>query len=54
MENTINYDEYDAHIHEYDYHTGAPLNYNVKEKESVWTNPLDSIYFILNLKETKE
>lgn len=54
MENTINYDEYDAHIHGYDYHTGAPVNQDVKEQETCWTNPLNSIYFILSMKEDKE
>lgn len=51
MENTINYDEYDAYIHGYDYHTGAPIKYNLKEKETVWTNLLDSITFIMSVKE---
>jgi len=51
MENTINYDEYDAYIHGYDYHTGAPIEYDLKEKETVWMNLLDSITFIMSMKE---
>ena len=51
MEPNINYDEYDAYTHGYDYHTGAPIGYDLKEKETAWTNPLDSITFIMNMKE---
>lgn len=51
MESTMNYDEYDAYIHGYDYHTGTPIKYDLKEKETVWTNLLDSITFIMSMKE---
>ena len=51
MENMIDYDAYDAYIHGYDYHTGTPIKYDLKEKETVWTNLLDSIAFIMSMKE---
>jgi hypothetical protein len=53
MENTMNYDEYDAYIHGCDYHTGTPIEYDLREKETAWTNPLNSITFIMNMKEKK-
>ena len=51
MENTMNYDQYDAYIHGYDYHTGAPTRDNLREIETCFVNPLNSIFFIMKLKE---
>ena len=51
MENTMNYDQYDAYIHGYDYHTGAPTKDNLREIETCFVNPLNSIFFIMKLKE---
>jgi hypothetical protein len=47
MEPNINYDEYDAYIHDYDYHTGFPKITNNSEE----TNLLNSIEFILTFKK---
>ncbi len=43
MESCVNYDEYDAYIHDYNYHTGSPLKNNIS---SQWTNLLNSYAFM--------
>ena len=40
MENSIEYDKYDAHIHEYNEHTGFP---EVTHSRATDFNPLNSI-----------
>ena len=47
MEPNINYDEYDAYIHGYDYHTGDPKIINNTEE----FNLLNSTEFILTFKK---
>ena len=46
MEPNINYDEYDAYIHGYDYHTGDPKIINNTEE----FNLLNSTEFILTFR----
>ena len=51
MENSIEYDKYDAHIHGYNEHTGSP---EVTHSRTTDFNPLNSIEFILYGKMPKE
>lgn len=51
MENSIEYDKWNAHIHGYNEHTGFP---EVMHSHATDFNPLNSIEFILHGKMPKE
>ena len=51
MENNVEYDKYDAFIHEYNEHTGFPETIHTRATDF---NPLNSIEFVLYGKLPKE